>query len=109
MGNKAITGIDTSFDYQKGIVYMGSIENGTVKVYLDLYATNDYVLSGYKGKKYFDAGLIYAPYIPIMLAKTIQPTDFHPAIALGSRYGIVDNLLDTEKYYSYLEVVNLTI
>ena len=106
-GAKSISEIDTSLDYQKGIVYMGTISNGTVKVYLDLYTPTDYVLVGYKGKSHMDAGLIYAPYIPLMIARAIHPNSFHPTIMLGSRYGVLEDLLDTEKYYGILLVKNL--
>jgi hypothetical protein len=99
----------------EGVVYLGTIESGKVKVYLDLYweapANNvdkeiGYILMGYKGKKSFDSGILYCPYIPVMMMKTISPHDFHPLLSLGSRYAVVTQLLDTEKYYSVVSVRN---
>jgi hypothetical protein len=99
----------------EGVVYLGTIESGKVKVYLDLYweapANNvdkevGYILMGYKGKKSFDSGILYCPYIPVMMMKTISPHDFHPLLSLGSRYAIVTQLLDTEKYYAVVSVRN---
>jgi len=99
----------------EGVVYLGTIESGKVKVYLDLYweapANNvdkeiGYILMGYKGKKSFDSGILYCPYIPVMMMKTISPHDFHPLLSLGSRYAVVTQLLDTEKYYAVVSVRN---
>jgi hypothetical protein len=36
----------------------------------------EYALLGYKGSEYYDTGLIYCPYIPIMVQRTIGPNDF---------------------------------
>jgi len=102
----------------EGIVYLGTLENGSVKVYLDLYwqappgnpnKELGYILMGYKGKKSWDSGIIYAPYIPIMMVKTISPHNFHPLLSIGSRYGIISDLLDTEKYYSVISVRNTAL
>ena len=102
----------------EGVVYLGTIESGKVKVYLDLYweapANNvdkevGYILMGYKGKKSFDSGILYCPYIPVMMMKTISPHDFHPLLSLGTRYAIVTQLLDTEKYYAVVSVRNTAL
>jgi len=110
--NQPVKGFDP-YEHGEGVVLLGTIENGKVKVYLDLYwaaptpNTNKeigYILVGYKGKKSYDSGLIYAPYIPVMLMKTINPHDFHPILSLGTRYSVVDDLLDTNKYYAIISV-----
>jgi hypothetical protein len=99
----------------EGVVFLGTVESGKVKVYLDLYweapANNvdkeiGYILMGYKGKKSFDSGILFCPYIPVMMMKTISPHDFHPLLSLGSRYAVVTQLLDTEKYYAVVSVRN---
>ena len=106
------------YEQGEGVVYLGTVENGKVKVYLDLYweapANNPdkeigYILLGYKGKKSFDSGILYCPYIPVMMMKTISPHDFHPLLSLGTRYAVVTNLLDTSKYYSVVSVRNSAI
>lgn len=65
----------------------------------------DYALLGYKGSEYFDTGLIYCPYIPVMLQRTIGPNDFAPRIGVMTRYGIVSNIFGSDLYYS-LVIVN---
>ena len=113
----AVQPIDGFEPYEggEGVVYLGTVESGKVKVYLDLYweapANNvdkeiGYILMGYKGKKSFDSGILYCPYIPVMMMKTISPHDFHPLLSLGSRYAVVTQLLDTEKYYAVVSVRN---
>jgi hypothetical protein len=108
----------TPYENGEGVVYQGTIENGKVKVYLDYYweapADNPdkeigYILFGYKGKKSWDSGIIYCPYIPVMMMKTISPHDFHPLLSLGTRYAVVSDLLDTHRYYAVLSVRNSAI
>ena len=103
------------YEQGEGVVYLGTVENGKVKVYLDLYweaPVNNpdkeigYILLGYKGKKSFDSGILYCPYVPVMMMKTISPHDFHPLLSLGTRYAVVTNLLDTDKFYAVVSVRN---
>lgn len=36
----------------------------------------EYALMGYKGSEYYDTGIIYCPYIPIMVQRAIDPINF---------------------------------
>lgn len=65
-------------------------------------ATNyrvEYALLGYKGPEFYDTGIIYCPYIPVMVQRTIGPNDFSPRVGLLTRYGVVDNIFGANLYY----------
>ena len=65
--------------------------NGRTKVYIDPYATDDYVTVGYRGTNPYDAGLFYAPYVPLTMVRAVNPGDFQPRIGFKTRYGMVAN------------------
>ena len=62
-------------------------------------ATVDYALLGYKGPEYYDTGIVYCPYIPVMVQRTIGPNDFSPRVGLLTRYGVVDHIFGASLYY----------
>jgi hypothetical protein len=59
----------------------------------------DYALLGYKGSEYYDSGIVYCPYIPVMVQRTIGPNDFSPRVGLLTRYGVVDHIFGANLYY----------
>ncbi len=65
--------------------------NGRVKVYIDPYATVDFVCVGYRGANPYDAGLFYCPYVPLTMVKAVGEEDFQPRIGFKTRYGMVAN------------------
>jgi len=65
--------------------------NGRTKVYIDPYATDDYVTVGYRGTNPYDAGMFYAPYVPLTMVRAVNPADFQPRIGFKTRYGMVAN------------------
>ena len=65
--------------------------NGRTKVYIDPYATVDYVNVGYKGTNAYDAGLFYCPYVPLTMVRAVGENDFQPRIGFKTRYGMVSN------------------
>jgi hypothetical protein len=65
--------------------------NGRIKVYVDPYAFTDYITVGYRGTNPYDAGLFYAPYVPLTMVRAIDPATFQPRIAFKTRYGVVAN------------------
>jgi len=67
----------------------------------------EYVLLGYKGPEYYDTGIIYCPYIPVMVQRTIGPNDFSPRVGLLTRYGVVDNIFGANLYYHVIIVKSL--
>ena len=90
---------DTRTEAQKGALYGGS---GTRK------ADFEYALLGYKGSEYYDTGIVYCPYIPVMIQRTIGPNDFSPRVGLLTRYGVVDNLFGADLYYHTIIVKGLS-
>ena len=67
----------------------------------------EYALLGYKGPEFYDTGIIYCPYIPVMVQRTIGPNDFAPRVGLLTRYGVVDNIFGSNLYYHVIIVQNL--
>jgi hypothetical protein len=67
----------------------------------------EYALLGYKGAEYYDTGIIYCPYIPLMVQRTIGPNDFAPRVGMLTRYGIVSNIFGSDLYYHLVLVKNL--
>ncbi len=67
----------------------------------------EYALLGYKGPEFYDTGIVYCPYIPVMIQRTIGPNDFAPRVGLMTRYGVVDNLFGADLYYHMIIVKNL--
>jgi hypothetical protein len=65
--------------------------NGRTKVYIDPYATVDYITVGYKGTNAYDAGLFYCPYVPLTMVRAVGENDFQPRIGFKTRYGMVSN------------------
>ena len=64
----------------------------------------EYALLGYKGSEYYDTGIVYCPYIPVMVQRTIGPNDFTPRVGLMTRYGVVDHLFGADLYYHVIIV-----
>ena len=67
----------------------------------------EYALLGYKGTEFYDSGIIYCPYIPVMVQRTIGPNDFAPRVGLLTRYGVVDNIFGASLYYHTIILKNL--
>ena len=67
----------------------------------------EYALLGYKGPEFYDTGIVYCPYIPIMVQRTIGPNDFAPRVGLLTRYGVVDNIFGANLYYHVVIVTGL--
>ena len=73
-----------------GNTFAGTL-NGKMKVYIDPYATTDYVTVGYKGANAYDAGVFYCPYVPLQMVKAVGENDFQPRIGFKTRYGMAAN------------------
>jgi hypothetical protein len=83
--------LKTSFNVDDTGSTFAGIINGRIKVYIDPYATVDYITAGYRGTSPYDAGLFYAPYVPLTMVKAIGENDFQPKIGFKTRYGMVAN------------------
>ena len=82
--------------------YVGTI--GRYKVYRDIFASDNYCVVGYKGNSTNDAGIIYAPYVPVMFDEAKGPESFHTHLGVMTRYAIVSNMFGSENYYRYINV-----
>lgn len=84
---------DTS-DYGKGYdsMFDPSYDNST-------YHMPNYCMLGYKGTEPHDAGIIYCPYIPIMVQTATDPYSFEPQVGLMTRYGVMDHIFGSHLYY----------
>jgi len=69
--------------------------NGRYKVYIDPYWTvnnTEIAVVGYKGTSSpMDAGVFYAPYVPLQMVRAVGENTFQPKIAFKTRYGLVNN------------------
>jgi len=83
---------DTRTEVQNSPNYANSYYTGGT-------ASIEYALLGYKGPEFYDTGIIYCPYIPVMVQRTIGPNDFAPRVGLLTRYGVVDNIFGSNLYY----------
>ena len=59
----------------------------------------NYCMLGYKGQETYDAGIIYCPYIPIMVQTATDTNSFAPHVGLMTRYGVMDNIFGSHLYY----------
>jgi hypothetical protein len=75
--------------------------------YVDIYATDDKMHLGYKGPNEIDAGIYYAPYIPLQIKKGYGEEDGQPRTFFHTRYGVADNLFGAGDYYHAIDVQNL--
>ena len=71
------------------------ILNNRLRVYVDPYATIDYITVGYRGVSPFDAGVFYCPYVPLQMVKAVGEDSFQPKLGFKTRYGIVANPFTT--------------
>ena len=69
----------------------------------------EYALLGYKGPEYYDSGIIYCPYIPVMVQRSIDPNGFYPKVGMLTRYGVVDHLFGANLYYHVVFVQGMGV
>jgi hypothetical protein len=93
--------------------------NGRTRVYIDPYATQDYITVGYKGTNPYDAGLFYCPYVPLTMVRAVGEETFQPKIGFKTRYGMASNpfvgatpadglaAVKTNQYYRIFRVDNI--
>ena len=86
-----------------GVAKVGSLD-GRMTLYRDTFQSEDKFLVGYKGPSEYDTGIIYLPYVQLMLSKTVDYGSFNPAIGLLSRYGIMEHIFGASNYYRQILV-----
>lgn len=106
--------VDDTGNTFAGVLY------GGMKVYIDPYATANYVTVGYKGANPYDAGVFYTPYVPLTMVRAVGEKDFQPKIGFKTRYGMASNpfvgstptsnglaAVRTNQYYRIFRVDNI--
>ena len=79
-----------AFEAPTNTKFVGTL-NGSMRVYVNQYATSDDILIGYKGSNETDAAAFYCPYIPLMSSGTVlDPQTFEPVVSFMTRYGYVE-------------------
>ena len=86
------TAVYSTDDYGVGYEKMFDQNNDEVKL-------PNYCMIGYKGAETYDAGIIYCPYIPIMVQTATDTNSFAPHVGLMTRYGVMDNIFGSHLYY----------
>jgi len=93
--------------------------NGRMRVYIDPYASADYINVGYKGTNPYDAGVFYCPYVPLTMVRAVGEDTFQPKIGFKTRYGMASNpfvgtspsdglaTAKTNQYYRIFRVDNI--
>lgn len=78
------------FEAPTNTKFVGTL-NGSMRVYVNQYATDDNILIGYKGSNETDAAAFYCPYIPLMSSGTVLDAQtFEPVVSFMTRYGYVE-------------------
>lgn len=98
-GNRFSVYVDTRTAVYDGSDYGYGYDGMFQKQAEDAAGLPNYCMLGYKGAESYDAGIIYCPYIPIMVQQAVNPVDFTPQVGLMTRYGVLDNIFGAELYY----------
>jgi len=85
----------------------GLINDGNQLLVRDANSLGDYVLIGYKGQHPGDSGIIYCPYIPLIVQRALVPDTMTPVIGARTRYGIMNNPWDASRYYHFMSINGL--
>lgn len=96
-------------------LFVGTL-NGSIRVFVDIYASADTILMGYKGTNDWDTGYVYSPYVPLMQSNVVQdPNNFDPSVGLMTRYAIAtftesaESLGNSADYYARATISNLSL
>lgn len=111
--------LSTSLNVDDSGNTFAGVLNGRTKVYIDPYATADYITVGYKGTNPYDAGVFYCPYVPLTMVRAVSEDSFQPKIGFKTRYGMASNpyvgataanglaTAKTNQYYRIFRVDNI--
>jgi hypothetical protein len=109
--------LQSNLNVDESSATFAGILNKRYKVYVDPYSgaagtQSQFFMVGYKGASAWDAGLFYAPYVPLQIVKTTDPQTFTPRMAYRMRYGIAkhpffNTVGRTNAYYRISAVRNI--
>lgn len=101
--------VNTTVDAtQIGVAVIGKLGNRFTVVKDTFRETNDIVV-GYKGPSLADTGIVYSPYVPLTMLKSVGQDDFQPRIGFKTRYAITTDFgtESSANYYQNIGVTNL--
>ena len=96
-----------------GSVSRVGILGDTHALYRDTFAGGNYACIGYKGKTPMESGVIYCPYVPLQISRTVGYDDFNPRIRVRTRDGIIGEngrpaSFPAGMFYSFVKIDDLT-
>jgi hypothetical protein len=91
-----------------GVAKVGSLD-GRMMVYRDTFATVDDVVVGFKGASSYDTGIVYLPYIQLMVSRATYEDSFQPSVGLMSRYAIHNHMFGAQNYYIRVVFSNMNV
>jgi hypothetical protein len=101
-------GIDTNIAMSAtGIPEIGTINGGTIKVYVDSQARDNVCIVAFKGTDLAEAGLIYCPYKINLEYEAVESSSFGKRIGVANRYGWCVNRLGADLFYSSIYFDNV--
>lgn len=89
-----------------GVSKIGSL-GGRMAVYRDTFHYSTDLLLGFKGASAYDTGIVYLPYIQLLVSKAVFEDSFNPTVGLMSRYAIHEHMFGAENYYVNLHINNM--
>lgn len=114
--NGSFVSATASSDLSPSSTLFAGTFNGSVRVFVDIYAVTDTILMGYKGSSEIDTGFVYSPYVPLMQSGVvIDPDTFDPRMGLMTRYAFTKfddastDLNNSADYYGRAVVSNLSL
>jgi hypothetical protein len=108
LNNGIFTRNETTVNGSQMGVKVGTLLGSQIDVYVDTFATSEYALVGFKGNQLGQSGIVYMPYIPLMVQKTLGAEDATPRIILSTRYAILDNLFGSGLFYRQINFTGLS-
>lgn len=85
--------------------------DGKLNVYMDIFAgmndTGNYATILYKGQSAWDAPVIYCPYIPAAILKTVDPVSGNPRLIIRERSAISSNIFGSDLFVRKMNITNL--
>lgn len=84
-GYSANLSVDDSAQTYAGVLM------GKYQVFIDPYASVDYITVGYRGANAWDAGVYFCPYLPLEMYRGQGQDTFNPIVGFATRYGIIAN------------------
>ena len=92
--------------YAFGVQKVGAL-NSRYKVYKNPYMKENFILLGFKGNQFLEAGAVYAPYIPLIMTPLVyDPNTFTPRKGIMTRYA---KKMVRPEFYGGVKVADLNV